>query len=100
MGKLLQKLLDVVLTGGLKKLLLGAGLSLVSITIVYTVLNYYLDKVLNQLQTLGAVGQIGQIGIALMGIAGVDTALSIVIGAYIVKFTIKKSQVFLSKGRA
>lgn len=97
MGSLFKKLLDLVLAGGLKKMLLGAGLSLASFAIVFTVINYYIGKVMQALNHFGTIGQLGNIGLALLGIAGVDTSLSIVIGAYIVKFTIKKSQVFLSK---
>lgn len=97
MGKLLSGIIGFAFAGGIKKLLLGAGLGLISIAIVYTVINYYIAKIISQLNELGALGKVGSIGLSLLGIAGVDTAISIVIGAYIVKFTIKKSQVFLGK---
>lgn len=97
MGALLKKILDIVLHGALKRLLIGAGLGLASTAILLTVINYYVDKLIQHLNSFGAVGQFGQGALALLGIAGVDIAISIVIGAYIVRFTIKKTQVFLMK---
>lgn len=97
MGALLKKILDIVLQSSLKRVLVGAGLGLGSTFIFLTVINYYVRLLIGHLSSFGTVGQFGQIGLSLLGIAGVDTALSLVIGAYIIKFTIKKTQVFLIK---
>lgn len=99
MGALLKKVLDLVLTGSLKKILLGAGLGVASSAISFMVLNYYIGKLINHLSNFGVAGQFGHGVIALFGIAGLDVALSIIIGAYVVKFTIKKTRVFLTKGK-
>lgn len=95
MGALLKKLFDIVLTGSIKKMLVGAGLTLSSGALSFAVINFYINKLLGYLSGIG--GSFGSSLIALFGIAGLDTALSIIIGAYVVKFTIKKAQVFLSK---
>lgn len=97
MGALLKKILDIVLKESVKKVLIGAGLGLGSTIIFLTLVNYYVRLLIEHLNSFGVVGQFGQIGLALLGIAGVDTALSLVIGAYIIKFTVKKTQVFLTK---
>lgn len=97
MFRLFQKLIDVVLAGAIKKLLLGAGIGVVSGIIFFNILNYYIDKLIASLSAFDSVGEFGRIAINLFGIAGLDIAMSIIIGAYVVKFTIKKTQIFLKQ---
>lgn len=97
MFALLKKLFDIVLHGSLKKVFLGAGIGLVSSLISFTVINYYIGKLVNHLSNFGQFGQFGNALIALFGIAGLDVAFSIIIGAYVVKFTIKKANLSLKK---
>ncbi|OPH38123.1 DUF2523 family protein [Moraxella equi] len=99
MGALLKKLLDLVLQGSLKNVLLGAGLGVASSAISFAVINYYIGKLVNYLSNFGTAGQFGNAVIALFGIAGLDVAFSIIIGAYVVKFTIKSTRLFITKGK-
>lgn len=99
MGALLKKILDIVLHGSFKRVMLGAGLGLANTAIVLTIINYYVGKLTSHLNSFGVAGEFANGALSLLGIAGVDVALSLVIGAYIVKFTIKKTQLFLTKGK-
>lgn len=99
MFRLFQKLFDVVLAGSLKKILLGAGIGVASGVIFFKILNYYIDKLVNSLSYFGTAGEFGIIAINLFGLAGLDIAMSIIIGAYVVKFTIKKTQIFLKANK-
>lgn len=91
----IKKLFDLVLTGSLKKVLLGAGLSLSSGAISFVVINYYINKLLNYIS--GMSGEFSNYMISLFGLSGLDIALNVIISAYVVKFTLKSPQVFLSK---
>lgn len=94
MGALLKKILDIVLNGSIKKTLIGAGLTVSSGAISFTIINYYINKLISSLNNISIVGDLA---LALFNLGGFDDFISIIIGAYIVKFTLKKSQVFLSK---
>lgn len=99
MGALLKKILDIVLAGSFKRVLLGAGLSLGSSAILLKIFNYYIAKLTSHLSNYGAVGDFALGALSLMGIAKVDVALNLIIGAFIIKFTFKKTQLFLTKGK-
>lgn len=77
--------------GGLgKRVLVGMGLGLASGAIVFTVINYYVNKIVS---SAGALGDMA----AILHLAGMDAAISIVIGAVIVRATIGATKVSLSR---
>lgn len=77
--------------GGLgKRVLVGMGLGLASGAIVMMVINYYVNKIV---QSAGALGDMA----AILHLAGMDVAISIVIGAVIVRASIGATKLSLSK---
>lgn len=77
--------------GGLgKRVLVGMGLGLASGAIVLTVINYYINKI------VVSAGRLGDMA-AILHLAGMDVAVSIVIGAVIVRATIGATKISLSK---
>ena len=77
--------------GGLgKRVLLGMGLGLASGAIVLTVINYYVNKIV---ASAGALGDMA----AILHLAGMDVAISIVIGAVIVRASIGATKLSLSR---
>ncbi|MBF2720645.1 DUF2523 domain-containing protein [Psychrobacter sp. NG254] len=77
--------------GGLgKRVLLGMGLGLASGAIVFAVINYYVNKIV---VSAGALGDMA----AILHLAGMDAAVSIVIGAVIVRATIGATKISLSR---
>ena len=88
------KLLAAAITGtfgGLgKRVLVGMGLGLASGAIVLMVINYYINKIVASASRLGDMA-------AILHLAGMDVAVSIVIGAVIVRATIGATKLSLSK---
>ena len=77
--------------GGLgKRVLVGMGLGLASGAIVLMVINYYINKIVASASRLGDMA-------AILHLAGMDVAVSIVIGAVIVGATIGATKLSLSK---
>lgn len=77
--------------GGLgKRVLVGMGLGLASGAIVLMVINYYINKIVASASRLGDMA-------AILHLAGMDVAVSIVIGAVIVRATIGATKLSLSK---
>lgn len=66
----------------LAQVLRGAGLGLITVTALQQFISYYKDQALSTFGELGAVT-------GLLGLAGVDKAISIVIGAYLAGVYIK-----------
>lgn len=73
---------NVILHSGIKRLLLGAGLGLTSGAVVLVVFNYYLTKFIN------VFDMIDSDYIGLLGLMGVDKAVSMIVGAYVIRLTI------------
>nr|DAN79135.1 MAG TPA: Minor Head Virion Protein G6P [Inoviridae sp.] len=73
---------NVILQSGIKRLLMGAGLGLTSGAVVLVVFNYYLTKFIN------AFDMIDSDYIGLLGLMGVDKAVSMIVGAYVIRLTI------------
>lgn len=73
---------NVILHSGIKRLLMGAGLGLTSGAVVLVVFNYYLTKFIN------AFDMIDSDYIGLLGLMGVDKAVSMIVGAYVIRLTI------------
>ena len=79
------------LFGGMgKRVLLGMGLGLASGAARLVVINYYVNKIF---ASSGALGDMA----AILHIGGMDTAISIIIGAIIVRATLGATKLSLSK---
>lgn len=79
------KLQNVLFAGNkswLSQILTGAGLGLVSTAVLTTFIDYYKSQ---------AIANLGQLGLVsgILGLSGLDKALSIVIGAYLAGVYIK-----------
>lgn len=90
MGKLLSLVLANFASSALKKILVGAGLGIATGAIVLTVINYYIGKVQQQAGMLGDMAGIAHLG-------GLDVAISIIIGAIVVRATLLATKVFVTK---
>lgn len=73
-----------------KRVLLGMGLGLASGAATLLVINYYVNKIV---ASAGALGDMA----AILHIGGMDTAISIIIGAIIVRATLGATKLSLSK---
>lgn len=73
------------------RVLLGAGLTLASYATITTVLRGFLDDSIGLLQTGDSVA------LAFLGISGLDTALSMVMSAVLVRSVMTGSSLFLTK---
>lgn len=78
MFKLLYALLEKLTAGLAKRVLVGAGLGVATGMITLTVINYYIGKIQAQ---AGALGDMA----AILHLGGLDTAISIIIGACVVR---------------
>lgn len=78
----LQKLITGNNSSWLGQVLAGAGLGLASIAVFDTFITYYQDKAMNSFGQLGVVTGI-------LGLAGLDKAISVIIGAYLASVYIK-----------
>lgn len=70
--------------------LTGMGLGLVSGSVTLVVINYYIGKITAQAGFLGDMA-------AILHLGGMDTAISIVIGAIVVRATLLASKLSLTK---
>lgn len=84
-----KSLFSLILTAGKNisknffgRVMMGAGFGLVTISGLNTFVDYYKAKTLQQFGNLGAFS-------GLLGLAGIDKAVSIIIGAYIASVYIK-----------
>lgn len=90
MGKLLTAILGGFAGSLVKKLLVGAGLGVATGAIVLTVVNYYVRKVQQQAGLIGDMAGIAHI-------AGLDVAMSIIIGSIVVRASLQSMKVFIVK---
>lgn len=88
---LFSKLFNGLSKTGLKNILLGAGIGLASAGVSLVVINYFISKIT---QTTGSIGY-GVAGI--FGLAGIDKALSIIIGAYVLKAMLQQGALSFRK---
>lgn len=91
MGKLLYIVGTFLLSGSIKQMLLGAGIGLASASFILTITNRYIDSAIANMQGIGGAA------IQIMGLSGLDVALSIVIGAVIARATINAMRVSITK---
>ena len=75
----------------IKKLLLGAGIGIASGFVFKTVLNIFIDKMINSLSGVGASF------LQLCGLFGLDKCLSIIVGALAMRAAIMAMQLSFSK---
>lgn len=90
MGKLIQVILSGFAGSFLKKLLVSAGLGIATGAIVLTVINYYIGKIQQQAGFIGDMAGIAHLG-------GLDTAISIIVGAVVVRATLGATKITLTK---
>lgn len=74
-----------------KKVLLGAGVALVSTAVIQTVLTGFINKAIN------ASTAVDHTYLGLLAISGLDQAISIIIGALIARAAIVATQTTISK---
>lgn len=88
---LFSKLFSGFSKTGLKQVLLGAGIGLASAGVSLIVINYFISKIV---EVSGSIGY-GVVGI--FGLAGIDKAISIIIGAYVLKAMLRKGSLSFKK---
>ncbi len=89
-ANLLYRVGESLLSVGVKKLLAGAGLGLGT----YTGISTLLDKMIYDANAMLASGD-GKI-LSLVGLTGIDTALSIILSACAVRLMLTSSTIFLT----
>tara|TARA_B100000530_G_scaffold336986_1_gene293868 strand:+ start:684 stop:965 length:282 start_codon:yes stop_codon:yes gene_type:complete len=90
MWGILTKVLQGLFGGMGKRVLVGMGLGIASGAISLAVINYYINKIVS---SSGALGDMA----AILHIGGMDTAISIVIGAVVVRASLGATKLSLSK---
>lgn len=83
----LVKLIKYAFSGSGKWVLASLGIGLFSSGVMLTVLNQFVQMAIDSFPPMG------KDAMALMGLLGLDKAISIIFGAYIVKFTMKSTGV-------
>ena len=91
MGNMFYQIVLSLMQVGIKRLLLGSGLGLVS----YTALSNIFDNMISD--AIANMQGGSDIALSFLGLSGMDTALSIVISAALVRVTIASSQLHLIK---
>ncbi len=89
MGKLIFSLLGMFASSAIKQALIGAGLGLGTSAFLLTMFNRYMA---NAQQNLSGLGEL----LGLLGIAGVDVALSLIFGAMVFRVTVASLKLSLS----
>lgn len=89
MWRILYNVLDLFANNSFRSLMTSLGIGLVSGTAVYTLLSQYIDTALNQVSTMPMLG--------LLGLFGIDSALSILLGAVLTRASIEASKLSLGK---
>ncbi|WP_445115680.1 DUF2523 family protein [Acinetobacter sp. WZC-1] len=92
MGKLLKQLLDSFGDGFLNRAIKGAGISLVSGTVILGIINFLISKFMSDFFVVGDLA-------SLVGVGGLDQCISIVISALIARAMISSSNLSFSKGK-
>lgn len=90
LASLIYKVSESLLSVSIKKMLLGAGLGLGT----YTGISKLLDKMISDANAMLASGD-GTV-LSLLGLTGIDIALSIILSACVVRATITSSSLFLT----
>ncbi len=80
-----------LLESSVKRMLSGAGLTLVMATGIYKTVDNMINDVIQNLSSAPALL------LNFLGISGVDVALSLIVGALLARATIMQAQIFLTK---
>lgn len=91
MGELLFKVGDYLLSSSIKRALTSAGIGLFT----YKGLDILVERLMSQ--AMQELQGLSQISIAFMGMAGIDTCLSITFSAILARVAIIQSRLFLDK---
>ncbi|MHA3890875.1 DUF2523 family protein [Acinetobacter sp. GXMZU3951] len=91
MKALLFGLTSWLLSNFAKKVLLGAGVTLITGAVINVILTAYINKALN------ATNQIDQTYLGLLSISGLDHAISIIIGALVARATLLAANISFTK---
>ena len=89
MWRILYNVLDLFANNSARALLTSLGIGLVSATAVSVLLSQYIDTALSQASTMPFLG--------LLGLFGIDTALSILLGAVLTRASIEGSKLSIGK---
>lgn len=89
MWRILYNVLDLFANNSARALLTSLGIGLVSATAVSVLLSQYIDTALSQASTMPLLG--------LLGLFGIDTALSILLGAVLTRASIEASKLSIGK---
>jgi hypothetical protein len=90
LGNLIKGLLDSFSKGFLSKMIKGAGISLISGTVILTVINFLIDRFISDFFVVGDLA-------SLVGVSGLDQCISIVISAMIARAMISSTSMSLQK---
>lgn len=91
MGKLLFTVGTFLLGSAFKKVLLGAGLGLLSSQVILTLINQYIGKAMQNMNWAGSTA------VQFLGLSGADVMISVLVGALIARATIEASKIGLTK---
>lgn len=91
MGKIIFTLGTFLLGSALKRILIGAGLGLVSSQVILSLINVYIGKAINNMDFAAGTA------LQFLGLSGADVALSVLIGALIARATLEASKIGLKK---
>ena len=91
MLRLLFWALSFLLGSALKRILIGAGLALLSSQAIQALIDTYINKALNGMSFGGSSA------IMFLGLSGADVAISIIIGALMARAFIEASKIGLRK---
>lgn len=89
MWRILYNVLDLFANNSARALLTSLGIGLVSATAVSVLLSQYIDTALSQASTMPLLG--------LLGLFGIDKALSILLGAVLTRASIEASKLSIGK---
>jgi len=90
MGNFLKNILDSFADGFLNRMIKGAGISLISGTVILTVINYLINRFMSDFFVVGDLA-------SLVGVSGLDQCISIIISAFIARAMITSSNVTIGK---
>lgn len=91
MGKILFTVGSYLLGSAFKRILIGAGLGLVSSQVIFNLINIYIGKAINNINFSAGTA------LQFLGLSGADIALSVLIGALIARATLEASKIGLKK---
>lgn len=91
MGKIIFTIGTYLLGSALKRILVGAGLGLVSSQVILSITNTYIGKAITNLNFSAGPA------LQFLGLSGADVALSVLIGALIARATLEASKIGLKK---